>query len=173
MTTKSTMTLFDRDNSQLQNVIFQQSPPLANLCGWVDWDALQFVVWQLWVAIWTWLVFHTAVATAEMHLSPPYCAHIHCLVSINIQQVLINVSWSWFFCKEEFNDTYLLHTYFHVICHFVAPLLPPVAWQQNVMEYWQEGSTSTAIPSTSVSDVVDLDDKIGYITFEAAIIFSY
>jgi len=29
-----------------------------------------------------------------------------------------------------------------------APLLPSVAWQQHVMEYWREGSTSIAMPPT-------------------------
>jgi len=33
-------------------------------------------------------------------------------------------------------------------------LLPSVIQQQHVMEYWWEGSTSTAIPPTSTSDVV-------------------
>ena len=35
---------------------------------------------------------------------PPHCAHIYCLVSINIQQVSTNVSGSNFFHIEEFND---------------------------------------------------------------------
>ena len=33
--------------------------------------------------------------------------------------------------------------------HHTAPLLPSVTWQQHVMEYWWEGSASTAIPPTS------------------------
>ena len=35
-----------------------------------------------------------------------------------------------------------------------APLLPSVARQQHVMEWCQEGSTSTAIPPTSASDIM-------------------
>ena len=35
----------------------------------------------------------------------------------------------------------------------MAPLLPSVAQQQNVMTYWWEGSTSTAIPP-SISGAV-------------------
>jgi len=52
-----------------------------------------------------------------------------------------------------------------------APLLPSVTWQQNVMEYWWEGSTSTAIQPTSTSDVVCQNNKIGGITFRAFHIF--
>ena len=39
--------------------------------------------------------------------------------------------------------------------HQTAPLLPSVTQQQNTMRYWWEGSTSTAITPTSVTDVVD------------------
>jgi len=35
-----------------------------------------------------------------------------------------------------------------------APLLPFVTLQQDAMEYWWEGSTSTAMPSASISDIV-------------------
>ena len=38
------------------------------------------------------------------------------------------------------------------------------------MEYWQKGSTSTAIPPTIISDVVSQYNKIGGITFEVAIV---
>ena len=44
------------------------------------------------------------------------------------------------------------------------------------MEYWWEGSTSTAVPPTSASDVVGLHHKLGSITFSitfgAAPVFS-
>ena len=39
----------------------------------------------------TWLVFHVAVATAETRHPRPYCANIHCLVSLNVQQASMNV----------------------------------------------------------------------------------
>jgi len=51
-----------------------------------------------------------------------------------------------------------------------TPLLPPVSQPQNVTEYWWEGSASTAIPPTLASDVVGQHNKIGGITFEAALI---
>ena len=59
------------------------------------------------------------VANAEMH-HPPLTAHIHCLVSINVQKALMDVSvGAIFFHMEEFSDTPLLHLYFHVRCHLV------------------------------------------------------
>ena len=42
-----------------------------------------------------------------------------------------------------------------------APLLPSVAWQQNVTEYWWEGLSSTATPQTSASALVGQSNKIG------------
>ena len=38
-----------------------------------------------------------------------------------------------------------------------APPVPSVTQQQNVMEYWQEGSTSSVIPPTSSPDVMASD----------------
>ena len=66
-----------------------------------------------------WLVFQVTAAAAETHHPPPHCANIHCLVSINVQQALMNVIGCHFFCMEEFSYTPLLHTNFHVRCHFV------------------------------------------------------
>ena len=55
----------------------------------------------------------------------------------------------------------------------IAPLLPSVAWQQNVMVYWWEGSTSTAVTPTSASGIVGQRNKIGGIIFRAALIDSF
>lgn len=49
-----------------------------------------------------------------------------------------------------------------------APLLPSVTRQQNVVDYWRESSTSTAIPPPSASDIVGQRNTIGGITFGAA-----
>jgi hypothetical protein len=51
-----------------------------------------------------------------------------------------------------------------------APLLSSVAWQQNLTEYWREGSASTAISTTFTSDIVGQHNKIGGITFGTAYI---
>jgi len=112
--------------------------PVCNLPIHVDsCNALHLVVRQLSWASGTWLVFHVTVATTETHHPPPYCAQIYSLVSINIQQMLTNVS--------KFNFIYLfiyfpawkncLHTF--VSCSlpcqmsFCQPtlLLPSVTWQ--------------------------------------------
>ena len=58
------------------------------------------------------------------------------------------------------------------LCH-TAPLLPSVTQQRNVTEYCQEGSASTAIPPTLTSDVMGQHNKIGGITFRAALIQIY
>ena len=54
-----------------------------------------------------------------------------------------------------------------------APLLPSVTQQQNVSEYGQKGSASTAIPPPSTCDAVGQHDKTGSITFEAALVHSH
>lgn len=51
----------------------------------------------------TWLV------TAEMYYSLPNSVQIHCLISINGQQVLMNVNGHNFFLFREFNYTFLLY----------------------------------------------------------------
>ena len=51
-----------------------------------------------------------------------------------------------------------------------ALLLPPVAQQQNVTEYWWEGSASTVLPSTPASDVMGQQNETGGITFRAAFV---
>ena len=113
--TKSTTTLFDRANSQLQNTIFQQSPPLA----------MHFHQW------WTRAcMLHSSKSAAEemthchchhcWNAPPPasLCSHC-CLVSINIQQALMEVNRCNFFHMEEFSATPLLHPHYHDRCHSV------------------------------------------------------
>ena len=97
---------------------------------------------------------------------PPHCVHIHHSASIIIQQVSVNVKQLSFFPHEGIH----LHPFvsYTLSCQTpfcqTAPLLPSVAQQQNVMKYFQEGSTSTAIPPTSASDIVGRHNKIGGIT---------
>jgi len=72
---------------------------------------------------------------------------------------------------KEFSDALLLHMHFHVRYHCQSvPLLPSVAWQQNITECWCKGATSTATPPTPTSDIVGQHNKIGGITFRAALI---
>ena len=94
----------------------------TDLCKWADQDTLHFVVGELW-PFRIWLLFHISVITAEMHHLLPHCADICCLVYISIKQALMNINGCNFFCMEGFNDTHLLHTHFHIRCHFVrSPL---------------------------------------------------
>ena len=121
----------------------------------------------------TWFVFHVAVTTAETRHPPPHYANIHCLVSVN-QQASVNVIGCNFFRMEEFNYTPVSYA---LPCQApfcqTAPLLSSVAQQQNLTEYWREGSTSTAISTTFASDVVGQHNKIGGINFGAALVFVY
>ena len=99
------------------------------------------------------------VSTAGTQHPPAHCAHIHYLVSINIQKALMNVRGCIFLCAcmKEFK--------WHTFASYTLPCPMPfcqtvylplsVTWQQNIMEYWWEDLTSTAIPPTSASDVVD------------------
>jgi len=121
-----------------------------------------------------WLGFDVTVTAAGTDHPPPHCAHIHCLVSINIQQASMNVSGCHFFCIEELSDTPLLPAHSPVRHHSVRVplLLSSITWQQNVMEYWWEGSASTAIPPISASDLVTKHKNIGGITFRAACVLS-
>ena len=50
-----------------------------------------------------------------------------------------------------------------------AFLLPSVTRQQHVTGYWQEGSTSTAVPPTSTSDVTGQQNIMGGIISGAAL----
>ena len=101
-----------------------------------------------------------------MHHPPPHCAHIHWLVSINIQHVLINVSRYHFFHMEKFSS---------ILCfiHTSVSDCPSAAVSHTATTckgYWWEGSTSTAIPLTSASDIAGQHNKIEGIAFGAALV---
>ena len=117
-----------------------------------------------------WLAFLVAVATAETHHPAPHCAHIHCLVSTNIQQAN-ECQWVPFFSGIKWHPfASFAQPCWTPFCQ-TASLLPSVTWQQHVMEYWWEGSTSTAKPPTSTSDVVSQCNKIRGITFGTALLY--
>ena len=107
-------------------------------------------------------------ATAETHHPPPHCAHIHCLVDINVQQASMNISGV---SQRHPFASYTLPC--QMPFHQTAPLLPSVTRQQNEMEHMWEGSTSTAIPPTLASEIVSQCNEIGGITFRAALVFMY
>ena len=68
---------------------------------------------------------------------------------------------------KEFSDTFLLHMHFHI--KTILPDCPSVG-HRNVMECQQEDSTSTAVLPVSSSDVMGQHNKIGSISFWAALI---
>ena len=59
-----------------------------------------------------WLILTATVITAETHKPLPHYAHR--LISINAQQVSMNVNVYYFFHMEEFRSTALLHMHIHV-----------------------------------------------------------
>ena len=65
-------------------------------------------------------LFHSGSdkSIVETHHPQLHCAHIHCLASIKVQQVLRNAI-ACFFHRKKFNDIPLLHTHLHAQCHFV------------------------------------------------------
>ena len=127
--TKNTLTSFDTVHSQLQNTILStQSPPLAmDFCQWWTSAFMPCLEKYSWLSG-TWLVFHVTVPNAETNHPPPHCAHIHSLVSINIQQVLMNVSGCLFsawrnsvtplcFIRTSVSDAILSNYPSAAICH--------------------------------------------------------
>jgi len=112
-----------------------------------------------------------AVATAETSYSLPQCANILCYVTMNIQQASVNVS--------GYHFIPYIGIHWHTFASYTLPcqmpfcqtalLLPSVAWQQNLTEYWWEGSTSAAIPPISAFDITGQHNK-GGIMFRLALI---
>ena len=67
-----------------------------------------------------WLVFHVAVTTAETHHPPPHCAHIRCLVSINIQQVSVSVNRCNCLSMEELSSMSLCFIFTFMSCALLS-----------------------------------------------------
>ena len=119
-----------------------------------------------------WLVFHVTVTIAETNqpttslCSHPLLGPRKCLESIDECQWVSSFS-TWRnsiphlrFIHTSMSDAILSDCPSAAICHTAT----------NVTEYWWEGSTSTAIPPTSVSDVVGRHGKVGGFSFRAALI---
>ena len=78
--------------------------------------------------------------------------------------------WVPCFLHGGFSDTHLLHTHFHIRHHCVR--LPLCCYlPQNVMGYWWEGLTFTAVSPTSASDNVGQAHKIWGIAFRTALVY--
>ena len=118
-----------------------------------------------------WLIFRITVTNVETHHPLSRCAHIHCLVCINIQQTSMNVNGCHFFSAWRNSVTHLRFILTlpcqTQLCQS-ASLLPYIAQQQTAADLW-EGLTSTDIqPSTS--DIMSQHNKIGGITFGLALV---
>ena len=115
------------------------------------------------------LVFHIAVTTAETHHPLPHCAHIHCLVSINMQQVSMNVSGCHFFSTRRdimtslcfictsISDIILSDCPSAAICHMATKRNGILVGRFNLYCH------------TTASGVVGQQNKVGGITFGAAL----
>jgi len=145
-------------------LLLQQSSPIAVRFDW-PWTR----------ACMPSLVIHVTVfvITGETYYWPPHFAHINCLISVNVQQVLMNICGCHFFLQGgaefDFFASYTLPCQVS-FCHN-ASALSSVAQQQNIMEGWWEGSASTAIPPTYDTHVVGPHNKIGGSTLGEIFLF--
>ena len=159
---KSSIAVFDRANPQLQNAIFEHSHN-HELCTFTrdEWEPVCCTHQNLH----QWSYPTVTVTTAKMHHPLP-----HCLLSINFQKALINVNRCNFFYTEKFSDSPLLHTHYHVRCHYsftccccVTDGSRGAVWQigvQSLLPYWQYPTLMLWTKTI----------KIGGITFTAAIV---
>jgi len=118
------------------------------------------------------LAFRSTAAFAEMHHSPPYCAHIHCW-----SPEMFSKHW-WMSINAVFHAEKNLITWF---CFVHTPMLNAITSDcssaaichvaTKCKGIWWDGSTSTAMPPTHVSFIVDQDAQIGGITFRAAFLY--
>lgn len=81
------------------------------------------------------------------------------------EQLFLHRGIHWYIC-----DLYALPC--STWLYQTASLLPYVTWQPNILEYWWEGTTSTAVQPTSDTDIVGHHDRIGGIAFAAILIYS-
>ena len=113
--TKSTITLFDRANSKLQNIFFSIVTTIR--CAFSP--AMNKSLHAALVNICTSRGDPLSLLPLLKCTIPPHCADIHCLISINVQHALMNVSGCHHFCTEEFSDTALIHMRSHARLHSV------------------------------------------------------
>ena len=150
--------------SSSHDITVPLKPPLA-LCFHQWWTracmpCLQSLQQQRWRT--------ATVTTAETHYLLPHCVCIHYLVSINVWRASENASGCHFFCMRN-SRTHLCFVP-SSMSDAILSNYPSAATEWNAVEYWWEGSVSTAIPSTSASDVVR-HFHVG-ITFRAVLIQS-
>ena len=104
-------------------------------------------------------------------LTASLCSHLAfglCKLSASIDEC----QWVQLFSVWRNLMTHLcfIHTSMSHIIQSDCTSAATVTQQQNVMEYHEEGSASTAIPLVSISHVTSQQNKTGGITFRAALI---
>jgi len=106
------------------------------------------------------------VTTADMGYTPPLCTHIHCLVSIHVQQALVKA----IFSAQRDSVTQLYFKYTSVLGTILSDC-PSAAICHTTTHngILVEGSTSAAIPPPLACDIVGQRNDIGGITWGAAL----
>ena len=172
---KEQITLFGRENSQLQNTIFStQSLPLADSHRWAGRDALHFMAWQLCLAI-------------QNMVCLSHCC-CHCWYAPPTTSLCSYQVFGFHKCSASIDECQLVQLFlhgeiqFHPFASFTVPcqtpfcqtasLLPSVAQQQSVMEYWWECLDASVLPTSSASDIVGQHNRKGGITFGATLAHS-
>ena len=93
---QNTIKLFDKFSATKHS--FSTQPPPLSVHFFPEMNmSLHATLSKICTAVQNQAFIHVSVATAESHHPPTRCTHIHCLVSINIQQVLTNVKGEPFF----------------------------------------------------------------------------
>jgi len=112
--------------------------------------------------LWLQVHMHTTYA---MSTSPMFLSSLSTFLPAPDQAQTFVYLISW----HIFSDTPLLYTPLCQVPYYqTAPLLPSVSQQQNIMEYWQEGSVSTIIPPTSTSDVMGQYNEVALLLEQAS-----
>lgn len=95
---------------------------------------------------------------------PTIYVHIHCFVSVNIEQVLMNTNWPNFYFFAWMNSMmHLFCLHFHIIIryHFYQTATQFLSVARPKMN-WVIGSTSVVIASPLTSDVVGQHNRRDY-----------
>ena len=142
---KCAIALFGRKNSELQNTIFQHGHH-HKLCHCAFSSAMNKSIRGVLVKLCT---------SRGAPLSPSPLLKCTTVFTSSVwspkmfQQAWTNVTGCHFSCVENVSFSLLLHPHFHVWHHAVwLSFSCHLSQQQNVVEYWWKGSTSTAIQPT-------------------------
>ena len=155
-TTKSTVTVFARANSQLQNTIFQHShSAFLQMTN----KSLHAMLIKICVAIW-----NMARLSGHCHhcwnTLPSHCAHIHYMYIYNIyiqhSASVDEYQWAQFFSTQRNSVTHLcfIHTSVSDIILSNCPFAAIITQEHSLMEYWQKGSYHQHPPLTSWANIM-------------------